>query len=102
MLKGGDLAGFGRLMAGSHESLRDDYEVSGPELDLLVEIASGVDGVLGARMTGAGFGGCTVNLVSHEAVPALVEAVETRYPAETGLTPEVYVCSAVDGAERVV
>ena len=101
LLKAGDLAGFGRLMDASHESLRDDYEVSGPELDLMVEIARGVPGVLGARMTGAGFGGCTVNLVRAEAVDALVEAVVARYPQEAKLEPEVYVCSAVNGAERI-
>jgi galactokinase len=99
-LKAGDLEGFGKLMAASHASLRDDYEVSGKELDLLVEIASSVPGVLGARLTGAGFGGCTVNLVREEAIDALIKAVEERYPKETGLTPEIYVCSAVNGAER--
>jgi galactokinase len=102
LLKAGDLEGFGKLMAASHASLRDDYEVSGKELDLLVEIASEVPGVLGARMTGAGFGGCTVNLVRDYAVDALVKAVEERYPQETHLTPEIYVCSAVNGAERLV
>ena len=102
LLKAGDLKGFGKLMASSHASLRDDYEVSGKELDLLVEIAAEVPGVLGARMTGAGFGGCTVNLVRDHAVDALVKAVEERYPKETHLTPEIYVCSAVNGAERLV
>jgi len=102
LLKSGNLEGFGKLMAASHASLRDDYEVSGKELDLLVEIAAEVPGVLGARMTGAGFGGCTVNLVRDYAVDALVKAVEERYPQETYLTPEIYVCSAVNGAERLV
>ena len=101
LLKVGNLAGFGKLMAASHASLRDDYEVSGKELDLLVEIAQGVPGVLGARMTGAGFGGCTVNLVESQAVDALMDAVNARYEKETKLTPEIYVCSAVNGAERV-
>ena len=101
LLKRGDQEGFGRLMDASHRSLRDDYEVSGPELDLLVDIASGVPGVYGARMTGAGFGGCTVNLVRAGAVEALVEAVQSRYPGEAGLDAEVYICSAVDGAERL-
>ena len=101
LLKRGDLAGFGRLMDASHRSLRDDYEVSGPELDLLVDIARGVSGVYGARMTGAGFGGCTVNLVQASAVEALAEAVQAGYPGRAGLDPEVYVCSAVEGAERL-
>jgi len=70
-LAGGDLPNLGRLMNASHLSLRDDYEVSHPALDRLVEEASQVDGVLGARLTGAGFGGCTVNLVAEEAVPEL-------------------------------
>jgi len=101
LLKKGDLSGFGQLMVASHESLRDDYEVSGKELDLLVEIALNIPGVLGARMTGAGFGGCTVNIVERDAVPALADAVDERYPKTTGLTPEIYVCSAVNGAEQV-
>jgi galactokinase len=101
LLRSGNMAGFGRLMDESHVSLRDDYEVSGPELDLLVQIASGVPGVLGARMTGAGFGGCTVNLVSVDAVAPLEEAIRRDYPDRAGLEPEVYVCSAVNGAESV-
>ncbi|MXZ11913.1 MAG: galactokinase [Gemmatimonadetes bacterium] len=101
LLKKGDLLGFGQLMVASHESLRDDYEVSGDELDLLVEIVLNVPGVLGARMTGAGFGGCTVNIVERDAVPALSDAINERYPGKTGLTPEIYICSAVNGAERV-
>ena len=101
LLKDGDLSGFGQLMVASHESLRDDYEVSGDELDLLVEIALNVPGVFGARMTGAGFGGCTVNIVDRDAVSALTDAINERYPRATGLTPEIYVCSAVNGAERV-
>ena len=101
LLKDGDLSEFGQLMVASHESLRDDYEVSGKELDLLVEIALNVPGVFGARMTGAGFGGCTVNIVERDAVPALTDAINEQYPRTTGLTPEIYVCSAVNGAERV-
>ena len=101
LLKKGDLLGFGQLMVASHESLRDDYEVSGDELDLLVEIALNVPGVLGARMTGAGFGGCTVNIVERDAVSALTDAINERYPRTTGLTSEIYVCSAVNGVEQV-
>ena len=101
LLKKGDLSGFGQLMVASHESLRDDYEVSGKELDLLVEIALNVPGVFGARMTGAGFGGCTVNIVERDAVSALTDAINKRYPRTMGLTPEIYVCSAVNGAEQM-
>ncbi len=97
-LEAGDLERFGRLLNASHDSLRDDYEVSGPELDLLVEIARGTEGVLGSRLTGAGFGGCTVSLVRPEAVDRLREAVLARYPAETGLEPRIWTSAAADGA----
>jgi galactokinase len=96
-----DLVAVGRLFAASHASLRDGFEVSSPELDAMVEIASTVPGVIAARMTGAGFGGCTVNLVRPEAVEPLREAVMTRYPARTGLTPRVLPVRAVDGAGRL-
>ena len=88
-------------MGASHRSLRDDYEVSGPELDMLVEIAGGVDGVIGARMTGAGFGGCIVCLVQSDAVQTLTEAVDLQYTAKTQYEAEVYACSPVNGVERV-
>ena len=101
LLSKGDLSEFGALMVASHESLRDDYEVSGKELDLLVEIALNVPGVFGARMTGAGFGGCTVNIVERDAVSDLTDAINERYSKATGLTPEIYDCSAVNGAEQV-
>jgi galactokinase len=97
-LKAGDLDRFGRLMNASHDSLRDDYEVSGPELDLLVTIARGVPGVLGSRLTGAGFGGCTVTLARPEAVEPLRAAVMAKYPKETGLQPRIWVSDAADGA----
>jgi galactokinase len=100
-LAAGDLAAVGRLFAQSHASLRDDFEVSSPELDAMVEIASVVPGVIGARMTGAGFGGCTVNLVRPDAVAALRDAVQTRYPAQTGLTPRVLPVRAMAGAGRI-
>jgi galactokinase len=99
-LASGDLAAVGRLFAESHASLRDRFEVSSPELDAMVEIATGVPGVVAARMTGAGFGGCTVNLVRHDAVEALRTAVEADYPLRTGLTPLVLAVNAVDGAGR--
>jgi galactokinase len=94
----GDIAAVGRLWAASHASLRDDFEVVSPELDALVEIASAVPGVAAARMTGAGFGGCTINLVGRDAVSALRAAVDARYQARTGLVPRVYAVDAVDGA----
>jgi galactokinase len=97
-LRRGDLAAVGRLMAESHASLRDLYEVSSRELDALVEIMSNVDGVAGARMTGAGFGGCTVNLVAVDAVERAREQVARRYPEMTGLEAGFYVVEAVGGA----
>jgi galactokinase len=100
-LKAGDSSAFGRLMGESHSSLRDDYEVSGPELDQLVNIANGVDGVIGARMTGAGFGGCIVCLANENAVGPLTTAVESSYTAKSEYDGEVYVCTAVNGVERV-
>jgi len=100
-LERGDLEGLGCLMDESHCSLRDLYEVSCPELDTLVEIVRGVPGCLGARLTGAGFGGCTVNLVQEEAVEAVVAAVQEEYPRRTGYTPHVYVCAAASGAGYV-
>ncbi len=97
-LASGDLAEVGRLFAASHASLRDLFAVSSPELDALVEIATGVDGVVASRLTGAGFGGSTVNLVRRDAVAALRAAVERDYRARTGLTPRVFEVDAVDGA----
>ncbi len=94
----GDLAAVGQLFAASHASLRDLFEVSSPELDALVEIADATDGVVAARMTGAGFGGSTVNLVRHDRVAAFREAVEREYPVRTGLRPTVLEVDAVDGA----
>jgi galactokinase len=100
-LANGQLEMLGLLFAESHASLRDLYEVSSPELDALVEIAAGVPGVLGARMTGAGFGGCTVNLVRSDAVDALRQAVEAEYPRRFGREAGVFVVDAVDGAGEV-
>ncbi|HUU92027.1 MAG TPA: galactokinase [Phycisphaerae bacterium] len=94
----GDLDRFGALLNASHDSLRDDYEVSGPELDLLVRIARQTEGVLGSRLTGAGFGGCTVSLVRPDAVAALREAVLARYEEECGHEPRIWVSEAADGA----
>ena len=93
-LQRGDAAMAGRCMNASHDSLRDLYEVSCPELDLLVEIAQGVEGVYGSRMTGGGFGGCTVTLCRTRAVDALHEALAAQYKAETGTEPDVLVTRA--------
>ncbi len=97
-LERGDVAAFGAAMNASHVSLRDDYQVSCPELDVLVEAAWAQPGCLGARMTGAGFGGCTVNLVRTDAVDALVPAVQTAYRAQTGREAAALVCQAANGA----
>jgi galactokinase len=97
-LRNGDLKTVGRLMAESHASLRDLYEVSCPELDAMVEAAQGLPGFIGGRMTGGGFGGCTVNLVEGTRAAQFAEEVTERYRAKTGIVPSVYVCSAADGA----
>jgi galactokinase len=96
-----DLEDFGQLMYESHGSLRDDYEVSCAELDMMVELARQVEGVYGARMTGGGFGGCTINLVKAETVEQFKRAVARGYEEATGLVPEIYVCHAAQGAEEV-
>jgi galactokinase len=93
-----DLKSVGRLMAASHASLRDEYEVSCRELDLLVETATTLEGVYGARMTGSGFGGCTVNLVRSDAVPSFREGVTQAFERATGRKPRIYQSSAAAGA----
>jgi galactokinase len=100
-LQRGDLVEVGRLFYASHESLARDYEVSSPELDLMVELAQSLESVVGARMTGAGFGGCTVNLVRSDALDAFRQQVVETYRARTGLPAEMYVCRAVDGLRAV-
>ena len=97
-----DLDEFGRLMAESHQSLRDDYEVSCKELDLMVELARQIEGVYGARMTGGGFGGSTVNLVREEHVEEFRERVAREYEQVTKLKPEIYACVASEGAGEVL
>lgn len=97
-LERGDLATFGKLMNESHDSMRDWFEITTPEIDALVEIQQHTPGCLGARMTGGGFGGCTVALAEENTTPALLDAIHTQYPARTGKTPQVYVCRATDGA----
>ncbi len=92
-----DLLGFGQLMNASHESLRDLYEVSCEELDVMVEEARRISGTIGSRMTGAGFGGCTVSLVHEDNVETLLHEVGAAYESRTGLKADFYVCSAGDG-----
>ena len=97
----GDLLEFGRLMNESHSSLRDDYEVSCKELDLMVELANECQGVIGARMTGGGFGGCTVNLVADESTEEFERQIKSNYKATIGINPEVYVCHAAEGVKEI-
>ena len=101
-LRRGDLAAFGQLMNASHVSLRDDYAVSCGEVDTLVDIAWRCPGVLGARITGGGFGGCTVNIVSDAAAAQFTETVRREYAARTGLDAQIYTVSAGDGAREVL
>lgn len=100
-LSTGNLSAFGRLMRESHRSLRNDYEVSCQELDLMVEIACAQPGVIGARMTGGGFGGCTINFVESTALEAFKQNVPAKYLAQTGLAPEIYVSPAAGGVQQV-
>ena len=96
-----DILQFGALMNASHESLRDNYGVTGTELDTLVEAALKVNGCIGARMTGAGFGGCTVNIVTDEAAEQFINQVSEEYHTKTGLTPEFYFGAPSDGAREI-
>jgi galactokinase len=100
-LRRSDLKRFGELMAKSHISLRDDYEVSCAELDLMVDLANTCHGVYGARITGGGFGGCTVNLVRTDAVEDFKATVAGEYQQKVGLRPDLYVCTAADGAREI-
>jgi galactokinase len=99
-LEQGDFGRFGELMGESHGSLREDYAVSCAELDLMVRLALELDGVHGARMTGGGFGGCTVNLVREDAVERFGGVVAERYHKATGRRPEIYVSQSAAGASR--
>jgi len=101
LLERREMTEFGRLINECHASLRDLYEVSIPELDTMVEIAQALPGCYGARLTGAGFGGCTVNLVERGQADAFSEALSAGYETETGFYPEIYICSASNGAELV-
>jgi galactokinase len=101
-LEAGDFEEVGRLMRASHESLRDDYEVSCRELDVLADAASSIAGVFGARMTGGGFGGSTVNLVRRDVLGKFQDEVVAKYNEETGKTPIIYVSEAADGAGEIL
>jgi galactokinase len=100
-LGAGDLAAFGRLMRASHASLRDDYEVSCRELDVMADIASATPGVYGARMTGGGFGGSVVALVNTDDAAAAAAAIACEYETATSVRPDVWVCAAADGVSEV-
>ncbi|HQU84781.1 MAG TPA: galactokinase, partial [Pyrinomonadaceae bacterium] len=101
VLKKNDLKEFGRLMFESHESMKNDYEISCAELDILVEIARNKEGVLGARMTGGGFGGSTVNLVKKENLAQLIEEISREYEQKTKITPAILVSEACGGASEI-
>jgi galactokinase len=98
----GDLARMGKLMRESHESLRDLYEVSCRELDVMVDAAQGLPGFIGGRMTGGGFGGCTVNLVREENATDFAAQIAQRYREATGITPQIYPCHAANGAQELI
>jgi galactokinase len=101
-LERGDPESFGRLLRESHRSLKEDYEVSCMELDLLVEIACGISGVYGSRMTGGGFGGCTISLVRSGAVGEFRSAVAQGYERATGRKPDIYMVRASDGVREAL
>jgi galactokinase len=98
LFRASDLTAVGNLMRESHVSMRDLYEISCRELDLMVESAEGLPGYYGGRMTGGGFGGCTVNLVASAQAEAFREKIAARYRQQTGINPEIYICSPATGA----
>ena len=100
-LRMGDLHTFGRLMTASHQSMKEDYEITGLEMDTLAETAQNIDGCLGARMTGGGFGGCAIALVKKSRIEPFKEILFNRYHTVTGLNCEIYVCEAEDGVRMV-
>ncbi len=101
-LNQGNVESFGKLMNQSHDSLRDDYEVTGVELDTLVEEARKIEGTIGSRMTGAGFGGCTVSIVKEDQVESFIREVGARYNERTGLKADFYVAEIGDGSKEIV
>ena len=100
-LKNNDIALFGKLMNASHESLKTDYEVSCPEIDLLVDLAQAMPGVIGSRITGGGFGGCTVSIVKNDTVDKFVKEIGSAYQKETGHEAEFYIVEIGDGARKL-
>jgi len=98
-LRMGNYSAYGQLMIESHQSLKDDYEVSCIELDLLVNLALKQEGVLGARMTGAGFGGCTVNLIEKNYLDAFKKKIKNEYKKITGIIPDIYITPPAEGAK---
>ncbi len=100
-LKKNDIEEFGRLLVEANDSIRDLYEVTGKELDIMTSEAMKVEGVIGSRMTGAGFGGCTVNIVPEEKVELFIEKVGRNYKEQTGIAPEFYVSEISDGAREI-
>jgi galactokinase len=99
-LRQGDLEQLGRVMRASHISLRDDYEVTGIELDTLYDEAKGYPDCIGTRMTGAGFGGCTISIVKTVALDDFKKSVTAGYRSKTGLEPSFYICSVGDGVKK--
>ena len=100
-LEKGDMNEVGRLMAEAHTSYSQDFEGSCMEADAMVELAQELPGLIGARLTGGGFGGCTINLVEQDQATAFAEALGVRYAAQTGIVPEIHICHASDGAHRL-
>lgn len=100
-LRTADIIAFGQAMFQSHYSLRDDYEVSCYELDLLVDIAKSIEGAIGARMTGGGFGGCTVNLLHRDVLDVFQETMTCNYKCTTGYEPTLYLIKACNSAVEI-
>ncbi|MGA2672852.1 MAG: galactokinase [Terracidiphilus sp.] len=100
-LEKGDLAEVGRLMAEAHRSYSKDFEGSCVEADLMVDLAQSIPGLIGARLTGGGFGGCTINLVQQDHAKAFAEELGRRYEAKTGIVPQIHICHASGGAHRL-
>lgn len=100
-LKDKDIETFGKLMNASHVSLRDDYEVSCEEIDILVDLAWSINGVIGSRITGGGFGGCTVSIVKNDAVDGFIETIGAKYEEKVGHKAEFYVVDIGDGARAL-
>ena len=100
-LKADDIETFGKLMNASHVSLRDDYEVSCEEIDILVDLAWSIEGVIGSRITGGGFGGCTVSIVKNDAVDHFIDTIGKQYKEKVGHEAEFYVVDIGDGAHVI-